>query len=385
MSLVTDPDPPTGGFGDNGMVYNRSTDGGLTWEPGIVLRQDTDLNFLNDKNSMTADPNDPAFVYAVWDRIQEASRAQHAQDNPIGLGFKGPIWFARTTNGGDSWEPAHKIYESGANKQTIGNQIVVEPAAQGGSLFDFFGDIVNSSERRKTLGPIGVAYIRSDNHGATWTKPFQVADQLPMSLFRASSTIDPDGAADCPEPDANGNCPIRSGDFIPDVAVNRSNGTLYVVWMDARFSGFTHDAIAFTQSTNGGRTWSAPIQVNATPETGPTGNRQAFTPAVHVSDDGTVSVTYYDFRDNTPDPATLPTDYFAVHCHATTENCASRASWNEETQLDGPFDITEAAFARGWFLGDYMGLASDGSDFVPLFGSTNGGGPSAIFTNRFGP
>ena len=32
MSLVTDADPPAG-FGDNGMAYNRSTDGGLSWEP----------------------------------------------------------------------------------------------------------------------------------------------------------------------------------------------------------------------------------------------------------------------------------------------------------------------------------------------------------------
>jgi hypothetical protein len=97
MSLVIDPDPPTGGFGDSAMVYNRSTTGGRTWEPPIVLRQDTDPNFLNDKNSMTADPNDPDFVYAVWDRVREPSRAQHATENPIGLGFKGPIWFTRTT------------------------------------------------------------------------------------------------------------------------------------------------------------------------------------------------------------------------------------------------------------------------------------------------
>ena len=57
MSLVTDADPPAG-FGDNGMAYNRSTDGGRTWEPAQLLIEDTDPRFLNDKNSMTADPND---------------------------------------------------------------------------------------------------------------------------------------------------------------------------------------------------------------------------------------------------------------------------------------------------------------------------------------
>src|SRR5215218_8412856 len=385
MTLSIDPDPPTGGFGASAMVYNRSTDGGLTWEAPIILREDTDPNFLNDKNSITADPNDADFVYAVWDRLQEPSRAQHATENPIGAGFKGPIWFTRTTNGGDSWEPARKIYETGANKQTIGNQIVVRPQ---GELFDFFGDIVNRSRRRGGIGPILVSFIVSNDRGETWSKPRSIDDQLPMSLFRGSSTVDLEPFP-CPNPAQTGACPIRSGDFIPEVAVNESNGNLYAVWMDARFSffqtgSFRWDSIAYSQSTNGGRTWSAPIQVNATPG-GSDQNSQAFTPSVDVGADGTVTVTYYDFRNNTASPASLDTTYFAVHCHAASENCANAASWNEETQIGAPFNIREAPFARGYFLGDYMGLANDGNEFLPAFGDTLGGGPSSIFVSRLAP
>ena len=396
MSLVTDPDLPTGGFGDNGMVYSRSTDGGLSWEDPILLVTEDDPRFLHDKNSITADPNDPDFVYAVWDRVQQAGRAVHAPENPIGVGFKGPIYFTRTTNGGDSWEPARKIYETGANKQTIGNQIVVRPQ---GELFDFFGDIVNRSRRRDGLGPIFVSFIVSRDRGATWTSPVRIDDQLPMSLFRASgSTVDFEPFP-CPDPAATGACPIRGGDFIPEVAVNPANGNLYAVWMDARFSffqtgAFRWDSIAYSQSTNGGQTWSPTIQVNRTPP-GSIQNSQAFTPSVTVGDDGTVTVTYYDFRNNTASPTTLDTTHWAVHCHPATENCANPASWNDETQVAPTFNIREAPFARGYFVGDYMGLAFAPDDgdavgplgdaFVTAFGSTLGGGPSSIFSNRLTP
>ena len=389
MSLVTDPDAPSGAFGDNGMMYNRSKTGGASWEDAVLLTSDTGGRFLNDKNSMTADPNDADFVYAVWDRLQQTRGDIRGGENVRGLGFKGPVMFTRTTDGGDSWETPRRIYESGGNKQTIGNQIVVEPQSEGGSVFDFFGDITNGSRRRGTFGPVGISFIRSDNRGTTWTKPRLVADQLPMSLFRPDSVIDTEPVA-CPAPDQakTGRCPIRAGDLIPEVAVNRSNGNLYAVWMDARFSTppFGWDSIAFSRSTNGGATWSTPIRVNQTPQ-GDVQNSQAFTPSVHVLNNGTIAVSYYDFRFNDPeDPATLDTDHWVVHCHPASENCASAVNWDEETRVTPTsFNIRTAPYARGYFLGDYMGLANAGGDILSLFGSTAGTGPSSIWLRRLTP
>jgi hypothetical protein len=372
------------------MAYNRSFNGGLTWEPFQMLIEETDPRFLNDKNSMTADPNDEDFVYAVWDRVQQAGGDVQSPENRPGLGFKGPIMFARTIDGGSSWSPARRIYETGGNKQTIGNQIVVQPGTLGGSLFDFFSDVTNGSNRRQTLGPVGLSYIRSDNHGTTWTKPRLVASQLPMGLFRADSVIDTEPGVACPDAPKTGRCPIRAGDIIPEVAVNRSNGNLYAVWMDARFSTFRHDSIAFSQSTNGGNSWSPAIQVNQTPATEPNDDQQAFTPSVHVLNDGTVVVSYFDFRNNTASNATLDTDQWAVHCHPASENCAAAGAWSgpgDETRVTPTsFNIRTAPFARGYFLGDYMGLASDPSgDILSLFGSTAGSGPSSIFLGRLNP
>jgi hypothetical protein len=180
MSLVTDPDPPTGGFGDNGMVYNRSTDGGLSWEDPIVLKEDTGGRFLNDKNSITADPNDKDFVYAVWDRLQQAAADVQSPENRRGLGFKGPIYFTRTTNGGDSWEPARKIFETGANKQTLGNQIVVLPTSRGGDVLDFFSEFLNASNRAGF--PRFLSFIRSTDRGGDWGKVERVDIQFPGSI-----------------------------------------------------------------------------------------------------------------------------------------------------------------------------------------------------------
>lgn len=386
MSLVTDPDPASGGFGANGMVYNRSASGGASWGPPIMLVTDEAGRYLNDKDSLTADPNNSDYVYAVWDRLQVPGRAVANPENVRGGAFKGPIMLARSTDNGRSFEPARKIYESGANKQTIGNQIVVRPQ---GELFDFFGDITNSSNRRDSIGPVNVSVIVSGDHGSTWSKPARIDDQLPMSLFRGDSTVDLE-AAPCPDPGATGACPVRSGDLIPDAAVDRGNGRLYVVWMDARFSffqtgAFRWDSIAYSQSLDGGRTWSPAIQVNRTPP-GSAQNSQAFTPAVHVGNDGTVTVSYYDFRNNTASPATLDTTHWAVHCHAASEDCGNPAAWNEETQDSPTFNIRTAPFAFGYFLGDYMGLDSDGSgSFLSLFGSTDGVGPSSIFLRRLTP
>ena len=111
---------------------------------------------------------------------------------------------------------------------------------------------------------------------------------------------------------------MRGGDILFDVAVNRTNGNLYAVWQDARFSGFQIDQIAFSQSTDGGATWSAPIKVNLTPTNIPIVRQQAFTPSVEVESDGTVVVTTTTSA-TMPDTAGLElADYWAVSCSPPT-------------------------------------------------------------------
>jgi len=69
---------------DNAIIVSRSTDGGRTWSQATTLRRDT-FAPGNDKESITADPTDARFAYAVWDRL---------------AGNNAPTWLARTTDGG---------------------------------------------------------------------------------------------------------------------------------------------------------------------------------------------------------------------------------------------------------------------------------------------
>src|SRR5439155_4329216 len=179
---------------------------------------------------------------------------------------------------------------------------------------------------------------RSTDGGATWSKPVVITD----------NTVTPVRDPDSGTPQRSGS---DVGGGLPDIAVDPRNGTLYAVFEDNRFSGGVHNDIALTKSADGGRTWSTPTKANQSPA-----GVTAFTPMVDVLRDGTVGVTYDDWRNNTPDPATLPTDYFIVHSHDGT------ATWDAEARITPTsFDDATAPIARGRFLGDYQGLANDGS------------------------
>jgi len=136
-------------------------------------------------------------------------------------------------------------------------------------------------------------------------------------------------------------------------------------------------------STDGGFTWTAPIKVNQTPRSDTAANQQAFVPNIRVAADGTVGVTYYDFRNNDSNPG-VPTDYWLVHCHS---DCSNAANWGDEARLSSTsFDIEQAPAARGpfgYFLGEYEGLANIGNNFVPVFIQVNNGN-SANRTDVFG-
>jgi hypothetical protein len=323
----------------NGILVSKSTNGGESWGAPIPVAEDN-TNGL-DKQSITADPFDSNYVYAAWDRfLSPPGFPPSDQGRFHAQSYVQQAFFSRSTNGGVSWGPAQVLYNPGTHAGTIGSIINVLPDRTLVDGFVVFGD------HKRAIRGAYVADVRSTDLGATWSKKATLIAPVDPSF---PGPTDPD----------HPNLIIRGGE-LPDFAVDRVSGKLYAVWDDDLPDGV--DKVYFSQSSDGGLTWSDPVKINKTPTNIPTLDQSAFTPTVKVAADGTVGVTYYDFRNNTA-AAGLTTDYWFVHCHAT---CTDPANWGE-THVAGPFDEEQAAYARGYFLGDYEGMVTIGNVFGPFY------------------
>lgn len=337
-------------FDDAGIVVIKSGDGGLHWSAPITVPG----SFTKDPHpSLTADPKDPRFVYALW-----------LND--------GAAVFSRTIDGGLTWKPARTIVPKAPQNFVQFSQILVLP---NGTLVDLY----EFKEHPKSDKPVvNLQVLRSTNHGRTWSASRNAVTMTP--LLKPGS-----GFALVVDP--------KTGQFVLDVtnpsfAVDRRDGNLYAVWEDGRFSNFQYPDTAFAMSADGGLKWSAPIRVNRTPLDIPPANRQAFFPSIAVAADGTIGVSYYDFRFNDANPG-LPTDRWLVLCHPSSAKPATNAAnWGSEVRLtDSSFNM-EAVVATGkdsFFIGDYFGLATAGNDFVSVFIQPDHDNVTSAFFRRVKP
>ena len=288
----------------DGIYVSASQDGGLTWGDPVTVHLGGAA--FDDKEALTVDTrSDSPYQGRV-----------HVVWDSVGRSAQ-PLLFSYSADEGRSYRSAVTVFDRGGN---IGAIPVVGP---GGVVhlvwLNFLGRNGNMVTSRSTDG------------GDTWSPPVLIAN-ISVSGIPGS----------------------RTGDGLPSAAVDPRNGALYVVWQDDRFSPGI-DQVVLSRSTDGGQTWSAPKLASDGPR-----NAANFTPAVAVSPDGVVGVAYYSFR-NDPSRHVLVDEYLAISRDGGKKFAksvrVSSSSW----------DLRWAAVARGFFLGDYQGLAAGRKMFYPLW------------------
>jgi hypothetical protein len=332
----------------NAVSVATSTDGGATWGNVQTVVANTTFQFATDKNSTTADPVHAGTAYTVWDNLNTPT--DQPDDNPRTRSYVGPAEFSMTTDGGVHWTAQKTIIGTNIRQQTIGNVIVVDPKTD--TLYDFTDLIVSpNTPKQGTQSNAQVAFVKSTDQGKTWSAPQVIAP------FNSTGTIDP-----------NTGQSARTGNGLQEVAIDPSNGGLYVAWKASsnyqknvnQAAGTFDNEIMFTSSADGGNSWSTPKAI-----VGPT-TYPVFIPTIAVSSSGTVAMTYYDSRELTStNMSTWPVDYWATY------STNGGASFGDEQHVAGPFNLAAAPRAPGFFLGDYEGLAAVGSSFEALFVQTN--------------
>jgi hypothetical protein len=334
LSFLGNPNP-----NHNAILVSKSTTLGDSWGAPIAVADDN-TNGL-DKQSITADPFNSNYVYAAWDRIIGPGGSTHASDQGLihARSYKSQTFFTRSTNAGASWEEPQQLFIDSSFSGSIGS--IVRVLGDHHTLLD--GLITYGSAAWKGGKCASESILRSPDNGVTWTaKPIIVS---PLSCTYVGAHNPDTGAL------------IRSGG-LPDLAVDGQKA--YMVWEDSVPSAPTIGRILFSQSTDGGLTWSTPIVISHTPA-----GIDAMLPTIAVNSGHVVGVSYYDFRNNTSGDNIASTDLWLTTC---SDSCASAGSWSADTRVTPTsFNMSAAPEARGEFIGDYMGMTTNGAVFEPFF------------------
>jgi BNR repeat-like domain len=333
----------------SGLFVSTSTDGGKAWGAPVPVITETEFQFFNDKDALAADSGVASpfrgNVYVTWDRLIESASGQ-----PVTGTFTGPAMLSRSADGGATFSTPQVIFDTGTNKQTIGNVPVVLPdgtVVVGGTYIESLG-----AEKKHS----SFFVVRSTDGGVTFSAPQIVDDEQALVVPG-----------------------LRTGDLVPSLAVDRRTGRIYAAWQDSRFSKGKRDDILVTHSDDAGATWSMPLKANDTPA----GAQDAFLPAVQVDSHGQAAILYDDLRD---DPSAKDGQFLTAAWLTTSTD---GQTWSVSTRVSPTFDQAASPNAGGFFLGDYQGLGVAGTQFQPFFSADlltqqDGKLGSDIFSTRLG-
>jgi len=281
----------------NAIAVSRSTNGGKTWSTHFVVQTPANQGkaVFNDKDWIGADPSDPTgkTAYVTWTLFKGGSSA---------------IVISKTTDGGLTWSPPHRVSDVFVNDQS--STVVVGKTGTVYVTFETFNGSTDS-----------VAFAVSRDGGATFTTKLlapisDIPSPLPGATFR--------------------------DDSFPALAVDGS--TLHVVW--SNWNGTDADVV-YLRSTDGGATWSGPVTIGGGPG-------DQFFPWI-TARNGVVYASWFNRASG---------DTYTIAGAASTNGGASwsapvtLSTATSNVQAGNEFSFPNCAFN---FIGDYNGITVDAS------------------------
>ncbi len=349
---------------------NRSTDGGATWSPAVVVQQDNG----GDKEWLTVgkDPNVPSRdnVYVTWTSFQSTGAE---------------LRFGRSIDGGVTWT-TQTIFAPSADPNPVNPQNslqfttpTVDPIT--GQLYVPFVQFSNSDVDF-------IRILRSDDGGDTFSF---VAFNVPgapsptlLPIVQSGELIDMGSGGIRLGIHAGAPLAGRFGlrQFVqvsrlvtqPDFIAR--NGVLYLAWSNST-SPFFGDPTAgsnilFIRSDNGGGTWTSPIQVNPTASA----DVHHVLPAMDVdTDPNGVHIGYYTQHAD----ETVDFDMANSHDRGTSFPAARTVRVSSTNSVLPPTVVRLTAnptpttnydrtIASGYSLGEYVGVRSFNGGVYALWG-----------------
>ena len=331
---------------DSDILVARSQDAGATW-PAVSVAVDADPAVeLPDKPFLAADASPGSVfqgrLYLSYTRI---------------LGAGSEIAVVASHDGGATWDAPRGV--SGVvpfpQEEVSGSLPVVAP---GGAVYVFY------AHYRPGMASLDVEFSRSDDGGATWSAPADVASGLRSTGSFRLKNADP-GFGSVAETGLIGNG-FPSAATAPD-------GTLHVAWTDfaqgacMEFGGprpaCSNADVRLSSSRDGGQSWSVPVRVNDDATLS-----DQFHPWIAAHPDGLISLVWLDRR---RDPLNVDYDVFYTNT-ADGQMFLPGAKVNSAPSLLG----TEAR------IGEYPGLVASPGGVVAAWPDFRVPGSPAVSAAR---
>lgn len=370
----------------SGIAVSRSTDGGRTFQPPVLAQADATGATFSDKPWIGIDTTNGPFagaLYVVWNLDSNTRNSA-------------PIYFSRSTDGGRTFSKGVEI-DGASPRCQFG-----EPAGGAGSL-----TCDSALGATPVIGPDGAisvvyAYVdprlseEDQDNGQVQGSIQQPGTQALLNTEPAAAqcrTLLPRGAEHThmlvvrsTDGGQTWSAPVDAGE-VYDLPFHFQNSCFRNFSLPAFAADPTNGAlylswsderngdadILLVRSMDGGQTWSAPVRVN---DDAVGNGKDQFQPQVVVAPNGVVSVMFFDRRN---DPHNFLVDVYLAQSTNGGQSFHPNArvtSVASDPSVDAPVPNDGSNVT---FFGDYQGLVAD-NHFAHVFWNDTRIGSQEIFT-----